>query len=243
MDRELLDIKRIFSNERYSRDMISSAMRAFRMVMEKEKSKTKYLYLSLFCDWCLHPEINRSETGANLILNIVKSIVNNMKITEEDVHYHKWINDEIIENIGIHKLKEDIVAFGSMHNIECLKKIINIEEWKKFIVELLLIIDGVPIKIHKPSSKNDKRRALTKVYDEIINITNFLDDPLQPQLIFTQLELFLKDSKFCYKLISESNIVFEGPLAIVDQEMIDQLNVDIEKKQKMREMTATKSHN
>lgn len=217
MDIHLQRLQLILSNSSWSEDSILRAMSSFRHIIEEKGIQKEYEYLNLYCNWTLHPEIDKSSKG----FDILQSLSNAFTEHNSNPNGPKWIGDQVIESLSLHKLKEDIERFCDELKIN--KELISSKEgWEQFVTFLIINeLQNKPIKIPEELGKKMGIKITESLKDEndntVLEISYILFDFVDKNNQSTR--------KICWNIVTPTtkrkNITLLGPIAIIDQKMID----------------------
>ncbi len=130
-------IQRIHTSEGFDGDNALAFMKELRELLELKKLQGKYPHLNLYCNWCLHPELSRSNT----IFRILEQITD-IFLTENDVG-PRFIN-QLNRLLSMENLRKEMLALLASENIPDYWISIN-ENWYGFRKRLLLNIVRKPI--------------------------------------------------------------------------------------------------
>lgn len=142
------NLESLLSKKNISRDDIELIFVRIRLILEKLNIKEEYSQLNFYCDWIVHPEINRPNKVIDLILNLNEKIL-------KDFDLKKPI--DIPSLIDPNKLSNELNIFFK----EILKSNnyrINEQNWPSFFYLICEILINRPLKIpdNPPKSYQDK---------------------------------------------------------------------------------------
>lgn len=164
---------------------------------EQNTSGIQYPYTKVYADWCLHPLQDRSVSAHKILVDITKSISDHIKDPDDGL----WINDRIIENLGLHHLREEIIGVYETQGVN-LSLFNDPLKWEKFIV---LLLEG--ILIERPIIYTPKKHK--KIDEYQTNISKSHKYPI------TKVYFVLVDGKICWMVESTSlNRKLTGPIGI-----------------------------
>jgi hypothetical protein len=197
------------SNTNWTENDILRIVTSLRHIIEEQKFQGKYKYLYFYCNWVLHPEISKSSTAFEILELLTDSMIAHNKNPLKG----KWINDAIIEGLSIHKLQIDIINLcKEIHVVNVLEDFNN---WKKFALMLFCELIDKPIRF--PNVINNK--IIKDFYDSIQKKAKNIDDAVLG-ISFT-----IDNNRIFWRIYTktsiEKNLRVIGPMAIINQEMID----------------------
>ncbi|HPL92775.1 MAG TPA: hypothetical protein PLB38_00640 [bacterium] len=145
------NIKKILNSLDFSENNIIALMSFFRNLIEFDNSTLNYELLNFFCDWCLHPHLNRP--GKSFLFRDIQLEIENL--------------NQLSKNNGSNGLKENfskaffaseiagkiISAPELLLQIEnIINKKLNLKEWRLFRDGLIRCLVNVP---YSPNFEKD----------------------------------------------------------------------------------------
>lgn len=211
------EAEKVLSQNQWSTADVTHLMSQFRQIIENENIKEEYKYLNLFCNWTLHPKISGSNTAFRILDLINTSLIN----SNIDPQNSKWINDAIIEGLSLHKLNEDIINLCIQFDINSGQQFNDLQKWRELGYILVGILEDKPIIF-----PDNLRGTVLNLYNQIeANTINAHgnDDMMPIGIKFTTHEQV--PNQFLWQLLTKDsvnrNITIVGPIAFINQEMID----------------------
>jgi len=146
-----------------SEDEVRSLMVLIRKRLELmvDSEKEKYLVLNLFCNWCAHTKIDKSNTGLRIIAR-----VNDALVAAKDSNDTQEIQLRISKAMGYVSLRKEMALFLKNIGLMGCLKVENIENdlWFHFLDYLFEIIRDVPIAFPSLGSLDKNKQ---KIYNQI----------------------------------------------------------------------------
>ena len=144
----------------FHKDTILAIIALTRQHLEANKLKEKYKTTAFYCDWCLHPELNRNQT-ADHFLQQIDAVVSDGKDTT--------LNDRINEIIPFHTLRKELIEISNFAGVSSII-FTSYEGWKVFLRVLLeQLIEKPLVRIEKPVSGKFAKEFRLKVPD-LLNV-------------------------------------------------------------------------
>lgn len=155
-------------------------MQSIRILIEIDDCKSKYPITTLYCNWLLHKELDRTNLPSTIIQNIANSFQNFNSKNE----LIKKINEAISLKKLIVEIKE--ILWGNINNKVIVSKIDFDEYWIRYIQLILSQILFRPIKL-----KQDKNEIPVNDFDLSIYGLQIipLKDSYNIELLSKKLEL------------------------------------------------------
>lgn len=154
-ERLINQIKKIIESENISSSDSNQFISNCRGILESKKIKSRFPILSFYCDWTLHPNIDRNPFLYNILGDISKGYSTNGQAGQYSV----------IPHLKIDKLLNEIFSFLSFINKnekELFNNIFSIQNLLLSILENL-----IERKIHFPKEKNkDYHKEIKKIISE-----------------------------------------------------------------------------
>jgi len=155
-----LKIEKIVNNTSFEECEVVYLMVLTRKYLEQlaDEGKNNFSVLKFFCDWSLHPAIDKSFHAMELLKQMNNLIVD-LKATTDA----KLIMDEITKVISFSKLRTEFQRFFKALGVsDSLTK--SEDNWGAFVSTFIQVILDSPLILSGP--KNDKTKS---IYEDIIN--------------------------------------------------------------------------
>jgi hypothetical protein len=130
---------------------IIEIFRLIRHVIEKDRSRSEYQHLSLYCDWVQHIEIDRHPQGLAILERMNDIIVRHWSDTAGLV-------EEISHAFGLSQLRQEITRLFMSKEISTAIAD-SISNWRKFVGILLNDVCHKPIRLTE-ASKPARRKQI-----------------------------------------------------------------------------------
>ena len=140
--------------EKISIPNVCYIMQSIRILIEIDDCKSKYPITTLYCNWLLHKELDRTNLPSTIIQNIANSFQN--------FHSKNDLIKKINEAISLKKLIVEIkeILWKNINNKVIVSKIDFEEYWIKYIQLILSQVLFRPIKL-----KEDKTEILVEGFN------------------------------------------------------------------------------
>lgn len=139
-----------------------------RLILEKLNIKHEYPQLNFYCDWVVHPEINRPNKVIDLILNLNQKIFHDYGDSKGIINIHSLIEpDRLWYELNMFYIK---VLKSNIHKLDE-------ENWSKLFYSLCHILSNRPLRIPENPPKNYAHKIEEiknfSVGKHILGITSF----------------------------------------------------------------------
>lgn len=167
----------------------------FRILIEGESKQSEYHVLKLYCDWALHPQIDRSD--------FCIQILEKLSIMLYDHDNKKVYTEKVQEFVSIAELRKQIVHILFNHNID-FAFILNDELWYKvFVILLVNHLLERPIKLPQRSKKK-----YDTIYSDILEKVGN-----EPLYVVREFAFIKYEGKIYWKLKTDNDYIdIIGPL-------------------------------
>lgn len=199
LKKALEDIQGILNQGAISFSDLVNVMVKFRIFLEAEGAKKRYRTLSMYCDWVVHPKLDRSSARE------IVEFVNDAYLARIQSETAQWISDALIEGYKLHVLHDEIQAFAKEFGLN-ISVFDMWENWEKFAWALIHELQERPSELSK-----SKTEEYGQKYLEVIGQAH----PI--------VSVFFAHNGKNYIWVA-TNLVgasFIGDMAIVSQEMVD----------------------
>jgi hypothetical protein len=172
-----------------------------RLILEKLNIKHEYPQLNFYCDWVVHPEINRPNKVIDLILNLNQKILRDYGLKKE-INIHSLIEpDKLWNELNMFFVK---VLKSNNHKLDK-------ENWSKLFYGLCHILSNRPLKIpeNPPKIYADKIEQIKNfnVGQHIVGITSF-----ELEINDGTIEGIPKDAVMWKAMAMNDNLIISGQL-------------------------------
>jgi hypothetical protein len=207
----ILKLKRhLNSGLREEKDMVYLLVE-IRKILDHEKIKKDFPYLSLFCDWILHIKIDRNNTGVKVIKQIDSRILDRAKydLLGGDIFYKNRQIPVIRRLINLWDFKKELRFFFKKFNLN-IKNLIGCN-WTRFICLLLNVLVDVPLTFDD-QEKLKKIKQITIRHNGRGFCTNLTNDQMNSGEFFPNWEIEFKNGSYIY---GEFGYIFRGDKVIL----------------------------
>jgi hypothetical protein len=147
-------------SQQISEDEVRSLMVLIFKILElmAEKERKNYLTLNLFCNWCKHSVIDKSNTGLRII-----ALINDTLVQVKNSKSSSEIESKLSVAIGYVSLRKELVLFlGDIGLDAAFLK--NDNMWAHILIHIIEIIRDVPLQF-PPITKLDRTKQ--QIYNRI----------------------------------------------------------------------------
>ncbi len=151
MDTAKTEITRLLSADELTKSDAINLMSQLRVCLETESLKNQYPYLTMYCDWTVHPQLSRSAPAFQIIESIADALVDHPNAPDSPGFF-----DDITKAFHFDKFRADCIKALKQFGIPetfCSNQVI----WDRFLVLLISILLERPLEF--PDSKKLTRIA------------------------------------------------------------------------------------
>jgi hypothetical protein len=135
-----------------------------RKLIESEKLKSKFLTVNLYCDWCVHPQLDR-EGAANVLLKITAAVnksFRNPSGASIDILY-----DGVCPAFAVRDLQKELVTLYSQYGVDTWH-LSDAPRFRQFMGAILDIIADRPLCF--PPDIASRTGKVRKIYDDVCRL-------------------------------------------------------------------------
>jgi len=158
MAHETAELKRLLGQAELTKSDVAFLMSRVRNLLEERRLESKYSVLNLFCNWTVHPKIDRSMVCFRMLERLTDNILKHKDSPPDSVFFAA-----VTETLAVLQLRDQFVGFCSEFSVPdsfCS----DADIWKRFFSMLASILVDTPIQFPDVSSMKPKVKA---IYDSI----------------------------------------------------------------------------
>jgi hypothetical protein len=163
-EEELRNLLSFIENEQRTSDSDTLRLVSLtRQLIEKKHEQQKYKILNFYCNWCLHTNLSKLETGYRMLLGITEVIVFHGDATKNN------IPRMISEVISFKRLREEFLGLYASYDLPRFL-FEGYRNWKGFLGQIVKEIHNKPIGFPDEMPKSCSKTA-NKIYEQMLEIT------------------------------------------------------------------------
>lgn len=163
---KLADTLRLLETEPPTNLHISRIFQFVRQVIEEHGEKALYSLLHMYCDWMMHPKIDRSKKADSILAWIDEAIL----------VQQSWSSEGVRQAMGKDSLKNDFTAFLAAHSLPD-RLVTDSDLWREFLRLALADLCEKPLHISDKARKPKSLAAPSRLANMIIVSAKYTNDP------------------------------------------------------------------
>lgn len=139
MDTAKAEITRLLSGDELTKSDVINLMSQLRICLETDNLRRQYPYLTMYCDWTVHPQLSRSALAFQVIESIADAIINNPNAPNTLAFF-----DDITKAFLFEELRTDCIKVSTHYGTPG-KFCTNNDIWNAFLEFLISILIERPL--------------------------------------------------------------------------------------------------
>jgi hypothetical protein len=216
MKKSLNEIHTIISLGKLSKSEVLTIMVNLRVFLEENSGKDDYPIIKLYCNWIVHSKINASYDAFKILEMLTDSLI----LHDNGSESGKWINDAIIEGLGLHKLQLELLEFNKKHPCG-FEFVSDFENWKSFASILVYSLIDRPITFPEKLTNKKYKRIYNDIETKSLAIGSLVYAVVYLEFIKYEDRIYWEIKTL---MTIKKGVKIVGPLSIITQEMVDIYN-------------------